>query len=292
MKTFVKAAAMLMLGLALRGGQSAGQQAEDAAAVIGRINGAAILKKNVVESRSSLTTLFRIKHQRDPNTPEDEQEIASEGLQLTCLRLTGELDRVARNDQIRKRGIFVTDEELVQRGRDNVKGQDVEAYARRTRETTKALLAALAEVYDKGGDPQQAYVKYLAPAGISEADWRVDLEGMRTPKARAKLATGTLVTADLLRAPARNLRSMMENEKLYADVDRELASGDSRFARFLTEAQSKGHMLVDHFDYLQAKRLEWWRARYAELDMVLYDPELANQCKLGEMGVHLNGSSR
>ena len=121
-----------------------------------------------------------------------------------------------------------------------MKGQDVEAYARRTRETTKALLAALAEVYDKGGDPQQAYVKYLAPAGISEADWRVDLEGMRTPKARAKLATGTLVTADLLRAPARNLRSMMENEKLYADVDRELASGDSRFARFLTRGAEQG----------------------------------------------------
>ncbi len=286
MRAIVVLTLLVVLRVGLFAGEQGGVERAREPLQVATVNGVAV-KKTVV-AQEVVVTIFRIRHGRDPETADDEREMISEQQQMECRDFRQHFYDTIQADEIKKRGISVSDEELDERAREMMKGREPEAEAARLRDLSAARVAALREVYERGADPEQTYARYLAGRGVTESEWRGDLATGRTSEARALIERGTLVTGAMLRAPTRNLRGQMEVEKMDAAIDRELANGDPVFARFLAESQRKGSMSVDHIEYLTAKRREWWKARYGELNVVVVDRQLADRCRLAALGIHID----
>jgi len=199
------------------------------------------------------------------------------------------MDEFALNEQKRRLGVVVTDQEAESASREYWKAADADAVAAKARDKTRALLDALNRVYDRGGAPKKVYEEFLAPLGVPELEWTACLVSGRTPEGRARLAAPLSVTGAYLTSQSGFMRGTLENYKLEAAVDQEIAAKDDTFRKYLPEWdatppspplwQRQVSMPARHMDYLQAKRAEWWKARHGELHVVLNDPSLAESCR-------------
>jgi hypothetical protein len=161
---------------------------------------------------------------------------------------------------------------------------------------------------DQGQDPDKVYQAQIAPLGQPKNVWEANLVQWRDPESRAKLAKTAatftkLTAADMNKGMAKATQELLEKQKLDDAVDTQLAAEDPQFRTYLDEWRKgfvrptpfewKGpsNMEASHLNYLKAKRDEFWRARYAEQQVTLNDPTLADQCNLGTtLGAKVAGS--
>jgi hypothetical protein len=276
--------------------ESAGQQPGNRRVVAsGTANGKSFEVKEA--RRDALVGALIMKHLREPKGPADEQEIAKFRRESECSQLRDRLYMTAREEQKKRFAISVTKEELVQARTEWLKTYDPAADAAKARERATILLAALTEVYEKGGDPKQVYEKSLAGHDVHQTAWAVNLYLYRTLEARARLTRqATAPTPDSNQLDI-SVQARLENEQLDAAVDREIGSNDGTFRAYRKEQAEKvphgtGEMPGAHLDYLQAKRMAWWKARYAKMSVTLSDPAMADRCGLlQKLGVRVPGSN-
>jgi hypothetical protein len=261
----------------------------------GTINGEAIPDRTLNIQRDSAVTNFIYKHRRLPDTSTDEQEIASELQRIQCGRLRDSVTSAAREIQKRQFGITVTKKELDEVRR-TMHLSDPAAAAAKLHAQSADILSALSAVYDTGEDPNQVFVRMIKPLGIDEGLWAVYyLWQGRQPQGRAIIAQGLAMTPEAYAkgSASVDLRPLAERQKLEQAVDRHLASADPTFQAYLAERDRarqnpdprKHWMKLEHSQYLDQKRAEWWRSQTSKLQVVLSDPSLLTTCGLRKMGV-------
>ena len=165
-----------------------------------------------------------------------------------------------------------------------------------------ALAAGFAAVLENGQDPHAVYLEMIQkPAGITEDTWLSLLHTARSnPAGRKRLEhDSTLTLQDMIRetrskmagavaskAPG-GLSSVAAYYALNREVDQLIAAQDPTFRTYLAEFpdQFHSHGSADHFQYLERKRGEYWKAVIAKLNIWLSDPSLLVTCKLADAGV-------
>lgn len=242
--------------------------------------------------RAQAAAKFRLKHLRAPDGAADEQEVAALMQQSQCERIQGAIQRAAVADQKQRFGISVTASEAEALQKEYWRLHDPQAEAAKTKGDYTALVEALTQVYEKGADPQQAYNQYLAPRGYAQSAWQMNLEAGRTAEGRAALGRLAGITAGALQqADPKAYGGILEKQRLDAAVDNDLASQDPTFRKYLDVLRQAERVIppfqtgsapvpMEALKYASTKRNAWWQARYAEVKVVLTDPQLAARCAI------------
>jgi hypothetical protein len=268
--------------------ETAAQTATSDTPLIGSVNGQPLRASS---DRAGAVTVFRIAHLRAPSSAADELEISDGLAKSQCQGITGTIAVAAQATQMSRLGMTAPPEEVKELKAAYLKAHDPEAEAKKVRDDATALIAALTEVYEHGMDPQQAYKRYLAPSGYPQAAWQGNLVPGSAPEWRAKWASRERITAKMIADGIDpSLTRLVERRHLDAAVDQQIASSDPTFRAYLDEERLgtvkngiETHIrgIAAHGDYLRSKRAEWWQAREAEVQVVIYDPALAKQCAIG-----------
>jgi hypothetical protein len=157
---------------------------------------------------------------------------------------------------------------------------------------------ALLLVYDHGEDPDKVFGSSLAARGVSKAAWQSYSVQGKSKTFRQYLLQSAAIGPPMPSSTAlrTELRPVVERRILDEVIDRKISSEDPRFKAFLDEMHSSQAlhqggrsftMNAKHYRYVKAKREEWWKARYSDVDVVVSDKEEGNSCKIGRLGVRL-----
>jgi hypothetical protein len=105
------------------------------------------------------------------------------------------------------------------------------------------------------------------------------------------LAAQGRVTAANFSWTALDVRVGVENQKLNAAIDQEIAQKEPDFRAYLDELQAstreKRGMPLPHLDYVRSRRAEWWAALYGSMPVTLNTPAAWDKCSLADLGVLL-----
>ena len=258
---------------------------------IGTVDGKPIFDKNM-DARA--VSYFVLSHHREPATAADNQEVAASAAKSRCDDIKRQLLNAARETQKRHFAITVTPDEVAAASKAYFATHDPAADLREYQQRQVAYSTAASLVYDQGQDPQKVYQTVILPidsSPVSQSVWQANLVRWRDPEVRKKLAqqaaNASKVTASGLRESfdKTNL-DLLESQKLDAEVDTQLAAADPQFRAYLNEFKPRGQGnavsgLVDHMNYVTAKRNDFWQARYSEQQVRLNDSSLSSQCNLG-----------
>ena len=252
------------------------------------VDGVRITEKDVLFDEKSLPNLFFGEYGRDPAGPDDQATMETTKWDLQCGGLVDGITRVLVDEEASRRKIGVSQDEATQDYQSKLRQADPERSAAQTRATAKALLAALDEVA-KGADPEEVYRRRLAERGVNERAWEVTRREAADPVYRGRLERLTTVTGAIpAKAPAGYEWNVLR-DKVYAAIEQDIAASDARVAQFLDERKGAGGSPASHVGYVDKKRFEWYRRRYAELDVTILNPGFAEACKqrLAGLGVKL-----
>ncbi len=269
--------------------------------IIGTIDGEPLRDRSV--DRTVAIAAFRSRHLRAPEGPADQAEVDAFLLRDRCLNVTSAISGAARAAQVRRFRISWTPAEAEALRAEFLRSHNPAAEVKKQQDDTAVLVVALTEVYEHGMDPAQAYEKYMARRAYPQQSWQAMLEVERTPEARAKLTKQANIPLNTVQGPSlSSFGGMLERQRLDDAVDRTIAATDATFRAYLDEesraiiskspleTRSSG-IRSPHMNYLQAKRIEWWQAREAEVKFVINDPALAKQCGIGVDGKQLPGTA-
>jgi hypothetical protein len=280
----------LLVGSNLGMGQGLSRQATadtpGGGRIVGAVNGQPL---RISDDRTGAITTFRLAHHREPSTAADQQEIDAAVAQAQCSGVRATIVEAARAAQMTRLGVKATSEEIAVLKAAYLKEHDLEAEAKKYRDDAIALVAALAEVYEHGVDQGAAYRKYLAPRGYAASAWEGNLVAGKSAEWRSNYLRGGNVTAKMMADaldPA--MAKTVERDKLNAAVDEEIASGDPTFRAYIRDEirntvkqgfeRTTGRETVDEGNYVRLKRAQWWRAREAEVNLVMNDQGLSRRC--------------
>ena len=285
---------IVVAGLVLATPSSSAQPSASPVVFRGTVNGKPFEVKQV--QREPLVIHFIARHNHAPGGPADEQELTADRARWECEQIRSRLLDATREEQKRRFAISVTEEEMLRGCNEELKRVDLAALAEQARREARMRLDALNEVYEKGADPKQVYEKSLAGRKVNQTGWAIDLYIYPTAEARTRLASVTLTKTPAPSTLDGIVRTRMENERLDTAVDPEIGANDPTFAAYSEEQarlvpKGNGSMRAAHYDYLQPKRLAWWKARYSELSLTLSDPAIADRCGIArEFGIRVPGS--
>lgn len=267
---------------------------------IGTLNGQPLLGAK----RSHAINTFIAKHNQMPSSAADNQEVADIATRQTCPIIEGAIRNAARDAEKRSLGIYVSPEEIAQASK-AYWALHGDPKAEFTHEQTRRLTLYQAEtaVFDQHQDPEAVYQKLLAPIGESHTGWEADLRQWQWqwPQIRDSVAKEAAVVAawtleGYMKAKDAASQKLLEDQKLDDSVDDQLATQDSQFRADLSEYRKhrNGNIWLRNgapaSAYIAQKRNEFWLSRYAQQQLTLNDPKLANQCELTNAGVKIAGS--
>lgn len=200
----------------------------------GAIDGLTIPDVDLNIPRETAVARYAREHPQQPQPSPSEAEIKTMQDRLTCTRLHTTVQEAARSRAKSELGIFASGAEAeAARQKLVASAPDPEGMKVRYRERLQALIVGLTAVYDQGRDPQQVYQQLVAPHAVDPSDWAYNLYLGRSKEARQKLAQQlAAATPEGFNKAAANYdaRPMVENEKLHAAVDAQLASSDPKFS--------------------------------------------------------------
>jgi len=267
--------------------------------VVGSVDGTPLLAAPI--STETARAIFAFRNQRRPDGASDDQVIAQYQQEFACSRLKTAITQAAIDKEIRRYGIGVSDAEAEEAWREQLSHVDVDAMARNTREDAAVVLSALSAVYDSGQDPDSVFRDYLATHGVDRRAWDVYLEQGRDKEWRTQFALRTSVTSTSIASALETMKPVVAQQKLDAAIDQELSTQDSYFRTYLNESRVSEVkrpdgtvgllMAAEPLQYLRDKRDQWWKARYAQLRVVLNDPAAAQACRLDSLGLLIQGSA-
>lgn len=203
-----------------------------------------------------------------------------------CANIKAQIEHVARESQKHQFGIVATDDDLKLAAQNYWKEHDAAAELAQQQKTWNTLNLAAAQVLDNHQDAHTVYMNLIAPSRLPENLWQKDLALWSQPEGRAKLQKqaafyDSMTVNAYKQAFDSAARQIVEKQKLDAAVDTQLAAGDPTFREYLQEEQQHKPMLDGHMQYVEQKRNDFWQARYAQQQVTLNDPSLAQQCQIG-----------
>lgn len=293
-RTFIAAVVVIACTTFLLQGESA-KAASDDRPQIGTLNGQPLL--GVKQARAINT--FVAKYNRMPSGSADNQEVASITAKQNCPIIQGAVRNAAREVAKHGLGIYASPDEIEQAS-NAYWALNGDPKIEFTREQTRQLTRyqALTAVFDQHQDPEKVFQAMLAPIGESQIGWETDLKQLQwqwpqirdsVAKEAAEVANWTLEGYKKTKDAAS--RKLLEDQKLDDGVDNELAAQDPQFRADLNEYRKnrKGNVWLKQgattSSYMDQARQQFWQSRYAEQQVALNDPKLAQQCQLGSMSV-------
>jgi hypothetical protein len=287
-----RATTIILVGIAiLEGSYTTAQNIPPQSRSIGIVDGRP-LTPNV--TREAAVARFRAKNLRPPSGPADEQQVASLFSRATCDYIEGQIHASAVTAQKRRFAISASAAEGEALRLQYWTLHDAQAEAKQSQDNSIAVVTALNQVYESGMDSQEAYKKFIEPHGLPQSLWQANLEEGRTREGRAKLARPATLTADSIKNTLGGAQAevqLLEKQRLDEAVDQEIARRDATFRTYVDELHSKTirpnpfesqtrGMATDHRAYIETKRAEWWQSHASEVNLVLFDPALADSCGL------------
>lgn len=257
--------------------------------VVLRVNGRSILASEIEVSLSQAEKQFRKQYDRSPApTDRDRASVAAIHQELAFQQAAKVIRAKLRDMVLEEFGITVTDAEVNAYWSELTAGQDA-------RKATKALaeqkdkyadiLAALVDVYDRGAKPDDVFSARLE-GRVSPEAWRLYLEEYATVEERARLRLMIEQRPAMPDGPDAGIAAVLINRKLDARIDREIASHDDRYARFLACAEDKanclnsdGRELEFPMTYRRTEHEAWWRRKVAAADIQVLQPEYEDAVK-------------
>ncbi|MEO8659678.1 MAG: hypothetical protein ABI693_14495 [Bryobacteraceae bacterium] len=204
-----------------------------------------------------------------------------------CLMLNRLLWDAVRDKEVKRRGLFISDEEAEAARRKALESVETRAAFERSRNMMIAEIAAL-DAINTGTDPEEAYRLHVAQSGMSHSVWESNLAQAVDPSYLPGLKTGiqTMTLDRMVGGVDRYKGSNALRKRLARIIDAELAAGDARFAAGLaTNPQGPGN---PDYDYMDNRRLAWWTERTRKMDVIIYDQRLAKQCPISDGQVRLD----
>jgi hypothetical protein len=139
-------------------------------------------------------------------------------------------------------------------------------------------------------------------AQLSTQYWAQHDAAAEVQKHKQQQPSAAAITMDgWKQAHEAQFQKIMADRKLDDSVDAQIAAGDPQFRTYLNEYHQRGTWVtpVEYQSdmpqadaaYLKQKRSEFWQSRYAQQQVTLNDPALADQCQLGStLGVKIAGA--
>jgi hypothetical protein len=284
------------------------QRPSSSAKLSGTIDGRQIPDRVLQPNRYAAATRFIAANHRLPTADEEQTTIAADSQRQICGNLRSYLGADAHEAEILRLGIVPTkaDIDTTVSAIVGVSEADVRQQYPRRHAYSAVLAAGFAAVLDNGKDPHVVYRQVIAPAGlngITEDGWLGLLYTARaTQEGRERLERDSQLTMQNMmdEAKTRTAKSIAAStgpgglsnataaNMVNKQVDQLIAAKDPAFRAYLAEynPDARQHpMNGDHFQYLQQRRNEYWRAVISKLNIRLSDPTLFTACKLADMGV-------
>lgn len=249
------------------------------------------LKRSTI-TRERIVAKREVEQRHAANSAEEQAQVDREAHALWCENLRADFESLAKEKQIRRFGLTVSKEEMVEAwGEVRQKAQD-DGTVKYFEERAKVLELAFADVYDRKLKPEDVWAQRLKPLNFPEVAWRSYLQQGQTPEGRRNLVARDLAVVQnyQLKTPPQVLEINLLFLKLPRAVDDQIALEDPRFAEYLREVRAvekrtrwsssvrlKGSGKIEYMDLARAR---WWEARYREQIILSSDPDLAKTCKI------------
>jgi len=246
---------------------------------VGAVNGVPVDLAAISASENVFRLGFFLKTGREPSTPEEVEMIRGQLRAYQCNSIRGRVISAAEERERQRLGISVTRQEGIQDYQQRLRRGNVEKAAAAARAQANAVITALDEVA-AGKDPREVYSRIVAPTGLELRHWEwIVLQAARDPTSRENIKKFAVIPGAI---PADAAPGGWERnvalERVRKAVAEELAAQDPEFARFYRKREAGGSISEAQVRYVERKQIEWWQQRYREVNLVIYDEELARAC--------------
>lgn len=255
--------------------------------IVGTINAKPIPASRVLLPPDSfLESYVAMARQRVPNAPiPATDEVNRARLEAECQRLTGIIVDEAYSQEIAKRKLTMSAEEVRQRwAKNGPRKESVSTEMAEAKERAARTLQALKAV-EGGVSTDAAYKQYLESTRMSREAWSAIVLHKDDPNVINNIVYASRLNPDKppSQEPPANNRLLLR-ERVDELVDEELSAVDPVFRKYATAWATKW---VPQFyaDYVTRKRGDWWKQRYSELVVRVDSSELRDSCDLAAMGI-------
>lgn len=247
--------------------------------VVGTVDGAPIGETKLKLSPEALRRDFFYQHGRNPTTEADQRLMAEHQTDMSCLTLRGEVIRAAEDKEIRRRGIVVASEEANLDYQAKLRRAGWETAPAQFRAQAETILAGLKEVLDGGKSADDVYRSSIAATGMNQREWNwLCQEAAKNPASAYKYYQRLAATPDVIPPAPKGWERNVAVERVRKAVAEELAAQDPEFARLYYKREAGGPLSERQLRYIENKQIEWWQQRFREVELVIYDEELARAC--------------
>jgi hypothetical protein len=190
--------------------------------------------------------------------------------------------------QVNRFGISVSENELYQYWSEVTTDMDQEAI-QKDQKMLEDIYSGLTQVVVEGKNKDKVYKGQLAGV-VSKEQWEAYLRTFDTPE---KLVTLEKQVEDINSGnvqPDEGVKSYLQQQKLQEAIDHKLAAQSDGFFK-AKEKIEKGTATIDDYNFVNNKRLDWWRETYRQADIVIKDNKYSEALTilLGESDVQMQG---
>jgi hypothetical protein len=296
MRKCVRSFSQLILTAAVSAGCMAAQHWTGSEHVFGTVLGRTITFRSA--SRPAAEARLSSLRGGQPVAASDEAEVSRAQAQLECGTITAQIRDAVLARLKQSQGISVTDADVTEEAKAELAHMDFQAAAAKQQALNTTMSEALSRVYDRGEDPDAVFASLVSAKGYSKATWQSYLAQGKAAPFRQYLSQASAPfpkpSDTTLRSGA---RSTLERRKLDEAIDRDLAAHDPDFKAYLSEMQASqaAHpdhqsftIKADHYRYIKAKRDNWWKAQYSQVDILVTDKEEAGRCDVSVLGLRVH----
>lgn len=267
---------------------------------IGRVAGTPITEPATTES--TYVAGFWRTHGKLPDA-RDKAEYERTKQVTRCGLIQSQVTRAARDAEIQRRGIAVSDEDVSVLSKYYWSQHDAEAELAKYQAQNTAMADAMVRIYDGGQDAETVYTQAIAPLRVPKAAWQVNLARWtvadgRAATIRAAATARAMTVGDYRQSLDAANRRYLEQKRLDDAVDNEIAANDVQFRSYLDEWRRNSVEVnpyetrtravpAAHLAYLQQARAEWWRTRTNEIGVSFTSAESVASCQLEPAGISI-----
>lgn len=262
----------MLFGVLVAALSSTGLSEQRLKEIVAKVDDQEILYEEIAVDSRDLELFLR---QRGSSIDQLTEEQADQTwTELEQQALASRIRAIVSDQAIRRFGIEVSDEEVIQRRKEIYAGFDLDEAFSKIREGAERLSQALIAVYEHGEDPERVYQESMSEQ-LTELEWENLLHEYRTKQKREELNPSTAGEPSV----NRGVKMILVAEKLRDHIDQQIAEMDPRFEHFkrLIEAHQSElpilevdptnslHMqLKEAFTYVELTRECWWQERYQD----------------------------
>jgi hypothetical protein len=266
----------LTVGLVLAGGfalRGSDAQPLSGDSVVASVNGEHILYTAIKVTTETAKQRFRSTHRHDPMSTAEEREVEEARVASELSRCRSRIRAVIVRQKLSELGADPTPEEIAGRVEIIEHDVDVPKVVGESRVALRAVLAALDEVAENGSDPDAVYAERLI-GKLSAEEWQLRVRYESSPERRNLLRRVLELPDSELFNVEDTARSVLATEKSRQAVEAAIIATDPEYAEYVhlaatepsnPKVQEKSPM------YRDAKRYEWWQARYREAKVEIKD---------------------